>query len=657
MKMKYNKILFITLALFVLLFISSGNVSATHLIGNYVFEPSIPKNPGETATFKIIIDNTDGQNGIITFISTQPTKDINTKLTAPTISSKTISGLDNNVTFSILVPATPAGNYNANVDIKKDGVSVDGTLSYTLTVLSKAQFSTDISSLTISAQPDITKTGRFTITNTGSETLITAVTITGAFNDTKNNKITFDPISQLTINPGASTTVEVKAKIPSNQKVTAYTGKISITTDKNVNSEIPLTINVEPEICSDGRRSNGADITSASVGVLRIDIDEPDSGDDIDPGEEIQVKVNVENTGGDDLDVVVEAILYNLDENDEVETVESDSTEIKEDKDEDFNLVLKVPSDDSMDEKDDFAVIIKTFEDGDEDQNCNFDSVNIDFKRKSKDAIINNFLVEPSKAVCNSNVRFIVDVESIGKKEDDGVQIKILDSDLGLDLVSDIFTLAEFDESDNIARRSFTYLIPSAVKSGIYSIEAIVFFNNGKDSKSVFKNLDITCTGTEVTAGQGLINLLQNSFSAVQGKQFSVPVKINNPTVSSQTYKIELVTTGDWADTTSQQETVSAGQEQTVFLYPTIKTTAQTGSYTGNVNLKQGNTVLSTASFSVTVQQPSAGTGTTGGAVFQPTTGTSFFRDWVENGKIFWVLGIIVLILLIVLFIRLIFRK
>ena len=156
------------------------------------------------------------------------------------------------------------------------------------------------------------------------------------------------------------------------------------------------------------------------------------------------------------------------------------------------------------------------------------------------------------------------------------------------------------------------------------------------------------------------MTLLQSSFSATQGRQISVPVKITNPTNSALTYTVEFVPTGNWADSTSQQQTINSAQESTIFIYPTIKTTAQLGTVTGTVNLKQGNNILSTATASVNIQQAQSitDTGTTGGAVFQSSnTFDSFARNWIENGRIFWVLGIIVLLLLIILFIRLLFRK
>ena len=80
-----------------------------------------------------------------------------------------------------------------------------------------------------------------------------------------------------------------------------------------------------------------------------------------------------------------------------------------------------------------------------------------------------------------------------------------------------------------------------------------------------------------------------------------------------------------------------------------------TGKYAGTVELKQGGNVVTTQAFNAEI---AAGNGATGNSIFQPSsTSGSFYRDWVDSGRIFWVLGIVVLLVLIVFFARLIFAK
>ena len=98
---------------------------------------------------------------------------------------------------------------------------------------------------------------------------------------------------------------------------------------------------------------------------------------------------------------------------------------------------------------------------------------------------------------------------------------------------------------------------------------------------------------------------------------------------------------------------VAPGQASTVFVYVTPKADLEDGKYAGNVVLRQNGNVVATETFSVDV-----GITPTGSTIFQPTTTSgSFFRNWVESGRIFWVLGIVILLVLIIFFARLIFAK
>src|SRR3989344_2514981 len=137
--MKYNKILFITLALLALLFVNTNNVEALHTI---TVTTPVESNPGDTATFTINIDNSDGASTALSVTSTDLTLGTNT-ITAPTIASKTIgTTATETMTFTVSTPAKPAGDYSGTVTVKNNTTTV-ATLPYVLRIKSKAQFSTD----------------------------------------------------------------------------------------------------------------------------------------------------------------------------------------------------------------------------------------------------------------------------------------------------------------------------------------------------------------------------------------------------------------------------------------------------------------------------------------------------------------------------------
>ncbi|MAG47837.1 hypothetical protein CL617_04480 [archaeon] len=654
--MKYTKILF-AIIFILALFTGLDQVSALTITN----PSNVNADPSTTASLTFNIDNsavTDIEKTLSFTSSVLKLTSDNTKtITGPTIATQTFAiNTVRDVSFTVVIPSTPAGTYSGTIT-PNDGAADLEDLTYSVIVNSKEDFSLDKTNLLIGVQTDGENTGVFTVTNKGSVDLTADVAIIGTFKDSSENELKFDPITQFTLAIGATKDITIRVTEEDDIDLGTYTGLIRVTSTQSLVKEIStFSVLVDPEICSEGRTKNNIRVPSSSDPILKIDIKEPGSGDDLYPGDEIEIEVDVDNQGPDDLDVTVEAILLNLDDNDEVESVEV-TEGVNEDKEESFKLLLTVPVDEDMTDKDDYSIYIKAYDDDDEDSDCNYDNVDVDFKRRSNDVLINNFNIEPTIVSCNSNIRFTVDVENVGKKEDSNVQLKILNSELGINLISDVFFLDEFDRSDNIAKKSFSHFLPASVKQGIYSMEAIVFYNKGSKSRSEFTDLEVTCgdsgTGTGTT---GSVNLLQSTFSATEGQQLSVPVKIMNPTSSAVTYTVELIPTGNWADVVSQQESVQAGQESTVFVYPLIKQGTQSGTYTGAINLKEGSNILSTSSISVNIPQ----TGTesnagTGGAVFQPTG--SFVQDWIENGRIFWILGIVVLALLVVLFVRIIFRK
>jgi len=142
-----------------------------------------------------------------------------------------------------------------------------------------------------------------------------------------------------------------------------------------------LNIEVQPELC---------DIT-ADDSDLRIDINEPeDNNEDYYPGDNIEIDVNVDNIGNDDLEIVVEACLYDEDGK-EVTCQESDSQDVDENRDEDFSFDLEIPADDEDMAEGDYLLYIFAYEDKDEICTVADDVIDIDFKRENHQVIAKTY--------------------------------------------------------------------------------------------------------------------------------------------------------------------------------------------------------------------------------------------------------------------------
>ena len=383
-------------------------------------------------------------------------------------------------------------------------------------------------------------------------------------------------------------------------------------------------------------------VDNSDEGNIRLDIKDPDDGDNFGPSENINIDVNVENHKDEDLDIIVEAKLYNIDQDNELVSIESDSIEVEKNNDDDFDLTLKVPvSDSDLDEGDNFKLFIKAYEDGNEDENCNYESIDLDFERNTHDVSINKVLINPSVVSCSETVNIGVEVQNIGKKEEDNVQLILRETTLGLDLSSEVFNLKKFDKAGDTALKTFTFEIPKNAAEGDYFIETKAFFTN----KVVSTLNKLTVDNCQSIVSQPVLTLPQTSFTVVQGKVFTIPLTLQNPGTQTATYSVSTQAE-NWADVSAEQRiSVAPGQQTTLYVYITPKPSLSAGSYTGTITVKQDGNIIKTSSITATV---SGSQGLTGGTVYQPSlTLDSIWRN-LAGSTAFWIAGIVIVFALIV---------
>ncbi len=621
--------------------------------------------PGTSSTGTIRVTNLDNANSVTVSLTSSILNNGPEGIDAPIINQLTLAaGLSTTQTFTLSVPENKApGTYLGTITATDvSNANNVATKGYPMVVDPQSDFEiqrlTD-GKLTISTQRDTAKSKTFTIKNKGNVALnnVKAI-ITGNFTDNDNDilgvKVSNNPATSLT--PGASTDVTITTDANSDIDIGTYTGQITITSISSPQltpKTFDLIINIDPSICSDGRKSKNSEINTNNEGILRVNIDDPSSGDDFNPGQKIRIRGKAENHDSEDLDVIVEATLYNIDKGKEIDNAQSDSFSVSSDNDENFDFELQVPnSDDNLKEGNKYKVFIKVFEDGNEDENCNYDDVKVDFKRKDHDVILNNAQVSPTLVSCGANANFVMDVQNVGKKDEDIVTARLRDVELGLDFESDPFSLKKFDKSGDSATATYSFKIPSDATPRDYSIDAAVLFDNGRKTNSKFVKLTVKCSGNEPgVTGSAKVSLVQGTVSAVQGKLFGLPYKLSNLGTTTQVYTIEFTPNGDWADKPQSQEvTLQGGQETTLYAYLTPKASLSSGSYTIDIKAKQGNNILTTQTASVQVGEVTntGGETPTGSTAFQPTiTANSIWRN-LANSVAFWIVAIIVLFALVV---------
>ncbi len=654
-----KRFLLLSLILLASLFaINTFNVDA--VVINVTLTP-FPTNvdPSATVTGTVNLTNNAGSTIIFNMVSDSLTKGSDT-IPAPIISPSSIQlttgqtcsavGAPACPTFTITVPAKQTGPYSGTIKATaSNDPSNTNSSSYTLTINSKPilnlpSLTTD-NKLILSSQPDKIKSKSFTIKNDGSVTLNPSVSINGTFTDNDEDKVTITLGTVSSILPGNSSDVSVTANIPDDLDLGTYSGTITVSdTANSITKTFTLEVKVEPEICEDGRVSNKKAINGPDEGNLKIDVKDPDDGDNFSPGEEIKVSVNVENDKDDELEVVVESILFNIDQDNQIISVESEIIDIDKDDDQNVDLTLKVPiSDSDLDEGEDYRMYIKVSEDGNEDENCNYDSVNLDFERNTHDVAINKVLISPAILSCSETVNIAVDLQNIGRKDEDNVQIRLKETTLGLDQSSEIFGLKKFDRAGDSAIKTFNFAIPSSAKDGDYYVDTKVFFVN-----EVISSLTkLTVKNCQAVLTQPLLTLPQTSFTVNQGRVFTVPLTIKNPGTQTVTYSINVQADNNWADVSADQRvSVAPGEQTTLYAYLTPKPTLTTGTYSATINLKQDGNLVKTER--VTASVSGVQQGVTGGSIYQPSiTLQSLWRNLTGNTA-FLIAGVVIVFALII---------
>jgi len=519
--------------------------------------------------------------------------------------------------------------------------------------------------MAISSTKDYDDDRIITLKNTGTTALtVSGITTSGTFADEDNNPITFT-FSNVpsTIAPGETKQVTLHFSVDQDIMVDSYPtngdGKLLIATT-SFTKELGLRVDVTPEeMCEDGRVSDGDPLFSdVDVGNLRVqDIDEPDSGDDFGAGDTIQVSGTVENNADNDLDVIVEVILYNIDQDEVIARAETDSLDVNEDDEEDFDVDLEIPVDSSdLDEDDAYRLFIKVYDDDDgEDENCNYDDIEMEFQREDNQVVVTKTSVTPAVLSCSANANFAVEVKNVGSDDDDRVYVQLREQELGLDYESDTFSLDKFDDRDDTNTITYSFKVPSNAEEKAYNVEAIVVFDGGRETDSEFITLTVRDCGVSSDEGNARISLLQGSISAVPGKLFGFPFKLANLETETRQYLIEITPVGGWASQPqSQLVTLQAGQETTLYSYITPKSDLTSGSYSLNIEVKQDNKVI--AKQTAAVQVSSDGGEITGGSAFQPNINLSSIWRNLAGSTAFWIVAIIVLFALVIYVLTILLR-
>lgn len=242
-------------------------------------------------------------------------------------------------------------------------------------------------------------------------------------------------------------------------------------TDQDGNiAQVPFNLLVAPELCKDG-----------DVGRIRV-VDVEFDEDEYLAGEDIDLEVEVENNFNKDLDIAVEAFLYNVDQDDVIDRFETQEQEIKDNEEEIYDLTLSIPLQlEDLDEDDDLIMFVKAFEDGNEEDHCDiFLSGKSDFEfiREDDDVVVENLFISKTSVIPNEKIRASVDILNVGNDDQNDVVVELKNSELGINLRSTRVDLERAGDKDEDATVNFDVTIPATANPGDYTFTVSILNEN-----------------------------------------------------------------------------------------------------------------------------------------------------------------------------------
>jgi uncharacterized membrane protein len=338
--------------------------------------------------------------------------------------------------------------------------------------------------------PDQMRVGRtfemdLIVENEGNEDLNDVKLVAWLYNSDIKQIVALDESSEQTIDSGEEETFtvefDVDEDLDEDDNYDLYVKVYKINDELNQHDVKVKDMNLlgEDDLCDIG-----------DLKVEKFDLDE----NDYSPGDTIQIDIEIENRGSDDIDdVIVEVWLTEEGKTKKLEEEESDKTDIREDDTESFYLELDI--DDDLDDGN-YEVHVRAYEKGNDDEQCIEELEDIDIERPDHKVIIDEIVISPTTLSCEASFTAEMDVKNVGDKDDDAVRVRMYNSDLGIDVYSDTFDLESFDERGDDETIFLTAQIPEGSDNKQYALTFTLYYYDLEEQKNYVET--ITVSGCEV---------------------------------------------------------------------------------------------------------------------------------------------------------------
>jgi len=292
-----------------------------------------------------------------------------------------------------------------------------------------------------------------------------------------------------------------------------------------------LSISWQNEVGEQSSTNVPVYITPKSYLVVKnIKINGKTSGD-LSLDENNEIKIEIQNDYTEDMeDVAVTVKILDVDGDDLEEDSEEHDIDSGDDEN-DFEVEFDLSGEDIEEEKYTLEITVEgEAEDGSEHETVVTKEVDLDLEKHN--VVIKKASLTSEKVQCLKQTNLEVSVENIGKSNEDEVEIKVSNSELGINEVQRNIDLDKFSGKDNDYRAVFSLNLNEA-NAGSYPISIEVFRDEDKleQSKSVTLTVE-DCLTTSTTsqvqnelANAQLAQQLQQQLQARQQQTENVAVQ------------------------------------------------------------------------------------------------------------------------------------
>ena len=306
-----------------------------------------------------------------------------------------------------------------------------------------------------------------------------------------------------TLATSTSTTLQIELVVPTDEASGAHTiGNLIISgTDEAgvaVTATQPISLNPQSLLTIESVELNGkiaGDLTLEEANEFDVEVKNEYTED----MEDITITVTILNVDGDDVEE------------------ESESFDLDEGKDETFTLSFDLSSE-NVDESQ-YTVQVEVEGEGTDGTNHrSVQTMTIDVERENHKVIVQKATLGSSTLQCTRQTSFQVVVENIGESDEDDVEIRVKNVQLGIDLSKADIELDKFSGNDNEYRTTFNLNFEDAV-SGSHTLTVEVYRDGSIDDTDEVVVQISPCSTSSSTSGQNQVQAGDDDLAAELERQ------------------------------------------------------------------------------------------------------------------------------------------